>query len=85
MPNELESLNQHAAVRSALPVRGRTRAGVGSIFLREAMQGAFNGIGEVLESAIRFVIVSYAILIPLAIWKMIDIAIWLFSHISVQF
>ena len=39
---------------------------------------------EGIDKVINGMIVLLCVFVPLGIWKLIDIAIWLFSHISVR-
>lgn len=41
---------------------------------------AFNGIGEAMGCLLMVAIVS----VPLGIWKLIDICIWLYEHVSIS-
>lgn len=40
----------------------------------------FNGLGTFLNT----VLVIIAISVPLAIWKLIDIIIWIFNNVKIQ-
>lgn len=41
------------------------------------------GIGEAIESMVRTFAIVCMVSIPLAIWKAIDIVVWLCRHLSV--
>ncbi len=41
-----------------------------------------SGIGDAVEVLYWFSIFSFFVLLPLSIWKLIDICIYLYSHIS---
>lgn len=41
-------------------------------------------LAEIMSRILRVVAVALAILIPLAIWKLIEIIIWFFKHISIS-
>lgn len=41
------------------------------------------GIGEALSTLWVFAILSLVVAWPLAIWKLIDIALWLYNNVSV--
>lgn len=43
----------------------------------------FEGLGDAIDSAYKFIIFSLLVLLPLSIWKLIDIGIWLYNHINV--
>lgn len=45
---------------------------------------AFNHIGQALESLFRAAAIALCISVPLAIWKAVDIAIWLFTHVRIS-
>lgn len=42
------------------------------------------GIADGLDGIFRFLIVSVFILIPLSVWKIIDIVIWVYSNVEVN-
>jgi len=43
----------------------------------------YSNLGKGIESLAWMVIVLLLTAVPLAVWKLADIAIWLFDHISV--
>lgn len=44
----------------------------------------FGDLGDAIVGALRLMFWLLVAAIPLAIWKLVDIAIWLFSHVSVS-
>lgn len=46
-------------------------------------QEIMGNLGNAIESLIWAIIVLMLTAVPLAIWKLADIAVWLFNHISV--
>lgn len=42
-----------------------------------------NSLGDAIQALIMAVIVLLAVAVPLALWKLIDIVIWLYNHIEV--
>ena len=44
----------------------------------------FEGIGEALGNLIKLLFILCCISVPLAIWKLVEIIIWLFSHVSIE-
>lgn len=43
----------------------------------------FDALGKALESLFRTVLVLLAIFVPLGLWKLVEIVIWVFQHVSV--
>lgn len=43
----------------------------------------YSGIGDAIEGLFKALIISAVVAWPLAIWKLIDIGIWVFSHVKV--
>jgi len=43
----------------------------------------YGDLGKAIEALIWFIIVLLAIAVPLAVWKLIDVAIYLFNHVGV--
>ena len=43
--------------------------------------GMFDGIDKLLTQLLTVCIVSILVAWPLAIWKVIDIALWIYSHL----
>lgn len=44
----------------------------------------FEGLGQGLEALYHVVKWTLIITVPLAIWKIIDVIVWLFNHIDVS-
>jgi len=42
-----------------------------------------NSIGDAIQALITAVIVLLVVAVPLALWKLIEVAIWLYDHIGV--
>jgi len=42
------------------------------------------GIGRAFELLYRFAVLSTVVAWPLALWKLFDIAAWLFAHVSIN-
>lgn len=42
------------------------------------------GLGEDLESLFNIAAVLFLIFIPLGLWKLIEIIIWIYQHVSVM-
>ena len=42
-----------------------------------------NGLGDALQALITAFIVLLVVAAPLALWKLIDIAVWLYNHVGV--
>jgi hypothetical protein len=56
----------------------------------EAEEGAglmFSGneLGKVYDGILKFTMFSVFVLVPLSLWKLVDIAIWLCKHITISF
>jgi len=43
------------------------------------VEGAFRGVGE----AIAFGFILLCIFVPLGLWKLVEIIIWLFQHVRI--
>lgn len=43
------------------------------------VEGAFRGVGE----TIAFGFILLCIFVPLGLWKLVDIVIWLYKHVSI--
>lgn len=43
------------------------------------VEGAFRGVGEAI--ALGFILLC--IFVPLGLWKLVEIIIWLFKHVSI--
>ena len=41
------------------------------------------GLGEAIQALFTMIIVLLVVAVPLALWKLIDVAIWLYNHIEV--
>ena len=46
--------------------------------------GDYSGIGDGIVGAIKVLFITVCISVPLAIWKMIDIIIWICKHLSID-
>jgi hypothetical protein len=46
-------------------------------------ENSVNGLGDAIQALITMIIVLLAVAVPLALWKLIDIVIWLYNHIGV--
>ena len=46
---------------------------------------AYTRMGDAVTGAFRAMIVLLVLSVPLAIWKLVDIAIWAAGHVSVGF
>jgi hypothetical protein len=44
------------------------------------VEGAFRGVGETI--ALLFILCC--IFVPLGLWKLVEIIIWLFQHVSIS-
>lgn len=44
----------------------------------------YDGVGKAIDALFKFAIISAIISWPLAIWKLIEIAIWIFNHVSIS-
>ncbi len=42
-----------------------------------------NDLGDAIQALITMIIVLLVVAVPLALWKLIEIAIWLYDHIEV--
>lgn len=40
--------------------------------------------GRAVEAIFQFATISFFVLLPLAIWKLIDIAIWLWNNVNIS-
>lgn len=40
-------------------------------------------IGDAIEAGFKFGLIVIAISVPLAIWKLVDIAIWIWNNVEV--
>jgi len=47
------------------------------------MSNMYGGIGDAFVGLFRFMTVLLGIFVPLGVWKLIDILIWVFSHIKI--
>lgn len=45
---------------------------------------SLEGLGRAMEGLASFAIFSFFVLMPLAIWKAVEIIIWLFNHVRIQ-
>ena len=45
----------------------------------------YEQIGEGLVALFKLMVALLAITIPLGIWKLIDIAVWLFRNVTINF
>ena len=45
--------------------------------------GDYSTIGDGITALFRFMIFSLIVLLPLALWKLIDIVVWLFQHVRI--
>ena len=45
----------------------------------------YEQIGEGFVALFKFMAILLAFTIPLGLWKLIDIVIWLFEHITINF
>lgn len=45
----------------------------------------YNQIGEGFVALFKLMVVLLAITIPLGLWKLIDIAVWLFRNVTINF
>lgn len=43
------------------------------------------GIGEGIEALIQLFLFLLVVAVPLALWKLFDIAYWLFYHVHISF
>ncbi len=44
---------------------------------------SYNRMGDGIGNLITIMIFALCIAIPLAIWKLVEIAIWLWNHVSI--
>lgn len=42
-----------------------------------------NSLGDAIQGLITMFIVLLVVAVPLALWKLIDVVIWLYDHIEV--
>ena len=42
-----------------------------------------NSLGDAIQALITMIIVLLVVAVPLALWKLIEIVIWLYDHIGV--
>jgi hypothetical protein len=42
-----------------------------------------NSLGDAIQALITMVIVLLVVAVPLALWKLIEIVIWLYAHVGV--
>ena len=42
-----------------------------------------NSLGDAIQALITMIIVLLVVAVPLALWKLIEVAIWLYGHIEV--
>lgn len=47
--------------------------------------GDYDGIGEGLIGLMRLFMWTAVVSVPLAVWKLVDIAVWVCRHVSVSF
>lgn len=45
---------------------------------------SYSSLGDGVVAGFKFLLILAAVSVPLAIWKLIDIAIWLYDHVSIQ-
>lgn len=45
----------------------------------------FDGIGKAIEVLVKFALFSVFVLVPLSIWKLIEIMVWIIRHVSISF
>lgn len=48
------------------------------------MDNMFSGVFEGIEFLIKILAVLCIIFVPLGIWKLVDIGIWLYHHVHVH-
>jgi hypothetical protein len=41
-------------------------------------------IGKAFVNTFNFLLVAFIVMVPLAVWKLIDIAIWIYKHFSIS-
>ena len=41
------------------------------------------GLGEAIRAMFTIILVLLVVAVPLALWKLIEVAIWLYDHIEV--
>jgi len=44
----------------------------------------YHNIGSAIDSFIKTSIILLVISIPLAVWKIVEIILWVYNHISIQ-
>jgi len=42
-----------------------------------------NGLGNAIQALITAIIILLAVAVPLALWKLIEVAIWIYGHIGI--
>jgi len=42
------------------------------------------GIGQGMLTAVTFLVAGGLVMLPLAVWKLVDIAIWLWHHVHIH-
>ena len=42
----------------------------------------YSDLGPAIDATVRFCFIMFLTAVPLAIWKLIDIAIWVYSHLE---
>ena len=47
--------------------------------------GDYSGIGRAIDATIKFSFGALCVSVPLAIWKLVDIAVWLYSNVQIEF
>lgn len=45
----------------------------------------FGELGNAIDAVIKFMFALLIIFVPLGLWKLIEIAVWLYSHFSISF
>jgi hypothetical protein len=43
----------------------------------------YSDIGPAIDATVRCVFILFVTTVPLAIWKLVDIALWVYSHLEV--
>jgi len=42
-----------------------------------------NSLGDAIQALITMIIVLLVVAVPLALWKLIEVALWLYDHVEV--
>ncbi len=44
----------------------------------------FEAIGDLVDGLMWFALISVFVLMPLAIWKLVEILIWIYQHFNIS-